>query len=82
MAKSVASADRSKTRQASSNVKSTSQSFVIHRTSNEPIRGMVWHAQCCKSDVPYPFSYIQLLDDTLEYPWLCMDCARKHGLIW
>ena len=90
MAKSVASADRSKTPAASSNERSTWPSYEVLRTERQ-WTGEYWNAQCCKSQVPYPFTYVQFSDGAAsynsetppqDYPWLCEECARKHSLIW
>ena len=92
MAKSVASPDRSKTPQASSNVKSTSRawpSFEIRRFGKEAETDIeYWYPPCCAGRVPYPLQAIEF-HQLVEYPgrgyrtlWMCEDCARKHGLIW
>ena len=73
-----------------SNERSTWPSFEILRTKRA-WGGESWSAQCCKRQVPYPFTYVEFSVGAIaynsetppqDYPWLCEECARKHGLIW
>ena len=86
MAKSVASADRSKTRRASSNERNTWPSFVISRTRDGISADTTWYANCCGNKVSYPFRYLEfahpLRAEDYATKWMCEECARKHGLLW
>ena len=88
MAKSVASADRSRIPAASSNEKNTWPSFrVIHGSYRGPES---WTPPCCgepKSHIN-GVVYLQFFREDgraireAKDMWMCEECARKHGLLW